>query len=128
MEQYNAAAAHGKDPEFHKGDRAYDRYYGDPTVRPNPCVAPLTKPPFYGVEIYPGDVGTSGGLITDEHARVLREDGAPIPGLYATGNCTAAITGHTYTGAGASVAASFIFGWVATHHMIDTTARSTSVA
>ncbi|MEU1365532.1 FAD-binding protein [Streptomyces sp. NPDC005803] len=128
VDRYNASAAQGKDPEFHKGERAYDRYYGDPGVRPNPCVAPVSKGPFYAVALYPGDVGTAGGLLTDEHARVLREGGDPIPGLYATGNCTASVMGRTYPGAGASIAASFVFGWLATHHMLQNTARSDSVA
>ena len=115
--RFNSHAAQGKDPDFHKGERAYDRYYGDPRVRPNPCVAPIDKPPFYAVALYPGDVGTCGGLLTDEHARVMRDDGQPMPGLYATGNCTASVTGRTYPGAGASIGASFVFGWIAANHM-----------
>lgn len=117
VEQFNSFAAQGKDPDFHKGERAYDRYYGDPRVQPNPCVAPLDKPPFYAVALYPGDVGTCGGLVTDQQARVMRDDGKPIPGLYATGNCTASVMGRTYPGAGASIAASFVFGWIAANHM-----------
>ena len=117
VERFNSHAAHGEDPDFHKGERAYDRYYGDPRVRPNPCVAPIDKPPFYAVALYPGDVGTCGGLLTDEHARVMRDDGKPIPGLYATGNCTASVMGRTYPGAGASIGASFVFGWLAANHM-----------
>ncbi|GGI99012.1 3-oxosteroid 1-dehydrogenase [Streptomyces brasiliensis] len=128
VDRYNASALDGRDPEFHKGERAYDRYYGDHRVKPNPCVAPVEKAPFYAVALYPGDVGTAGGLLTDEHGRVLRDGGEPIPGLYATGNCTASVMGRTYPGAGASIAASFVFGWLATHHMIDNTARSKSVA
>jgi 3-oxosteroid 1-dehydrogenase len=115
--EYNKFAALGADPTFHKGERAYDRYYGDPSVKPNPCVAPVSKPPFYAFALYPGDVGTSGGLITDEHARVLSGEGQPISGLYATGNCTASVMGRTYPGAGASIGASFIFGWIAASHM-----------
>ncbi|MEU1369759.1 FAD-binding protein [Streptomyces sp. NPDC005803] len=97
-DRHNASAAHGKDPDCHKGERAYDRYYGDPRVSPNPCVAPVGKAPFYAVALYPDDVGTAGGLLTDEHARVMREDGEPIPGLYATGNRTASVMGRTYPG------------------------------
>jgi 3-oxosteroid 1-dehydrogenase len=119
VSRYNASAADGVDPDFKKGERAYDRYYGDPRVRPNPCVAPVSKPPFYAVALYPGDVGTCGGLLTDEHARVVRGDGEPIPGLYATGNCTASVMGRTYPGAGASIGASFAFGWIAVRHMSD---------
>lgn len=128
VDRYNTSAEHGKDPEFHKGERAYDRYYGDPTVRPNPCVAPVSKAPFYAVAMYPGDVGTSGGLLTDEHGQVVRENGETMPGLYATGNCTASVMGRTYPAAGASIAASFVFGWLAAHHMIENTRRSDSVA
>ncbi|MWA04858.1 FAD-binding protein [Actinomadura sp. LD22] len=119
VDRFNKSAARGEDPEFHKGERAYDRYYGDPTVRPNPCVGPVEKPPFYAVALYPGDVGTSGGLLTDEHARVLTDAGAPIDGLYATGNGTASVMGRHYPGAGASIGASFAFGWIAAHHAAD---------
>ena len=117
VERFNKTAVHGVDPDFHKGERAYDRYYGDPRVRPNPCVAPVDKPPFYAVALYPGDVGTCGGLLTDENARVLDNSGHAIAGLYATGNCTASVMGRTYPGAGASIGASFIFGWIAANDM-----------
>lgn len=119
IERFNKHAARGIDPEFHKGERAYDRYYGDPRNHPNPCVGPVSEPPFYAVKTYPGDVGTSGGVVTDEYARVLRHGGEPIPGLYATGNCTASVMGRSYPGAGASIAASFVFGWLAAHHMLS---------
>jgi 3-oxosteroid 1-dehydrogenase len=117
VERFNKTAVRGSDPDFHKGERAYDRYYGDPRVKPNPCVAPLDNPPFYAVALYPGDVGTCGGLLTDEHAGVLDETGHAIAGLYATGNCTASVMGRTYPGAGASIGASFIFGWIAANAM-----------
>jgi 3-oxosteroid 1-dehydrogenase len=120
VERFNANAANGVDPDFRKGERAYDRYYGDPRVKPNPCVAPLDKPPFYAVAMYPGDVGTCGGLLTDEHARVVDGDRRVIEGLYATGNCTASVMGRTYPGAGASIGASFAFGWIAAQHMSTT--------
>lgn len=116
--RFNAHAAEGIDPDFHKGDRMYDRYYADPRVKPNPCVAPLDKPPYYAVALYPGDVGTCGGLVTDECARVIDTSGQVMDGLYATGNCTASVMGRTYPGAGASIGASFAFGWIAAHEMI----------
>ncbi|TAM65108.1 FAD-binding protein [Mycobacterium sp.] len=119
VERFNSFAVDGKDPDFHKGERAYDRYYGDPRTKPNPCVAPVSKPPFYAVALYPGDVGTSGGLLTDEHARVIDRDGQVIGGLYATGNCTASVMGRTYPGAGASIGASFAFGWIAAQHILN---------
>src|SRR5262249_11719629 len=81
--RFNEFAAAGVDEDFRRGASAYDRYYGDPRRHPNPNLAPLEKPPFYAIKIVPGDLGTKGGLRTDERARVLRGDGTPIPGLYA---------------------------------------------
>src|SRR5690625_1171567 len=81
----------GKDEQFGKGGTVFDRYYGDPQVTPNPCLAPIEKGPFYAMKVYPGEIGTKGGLKTDEAGRVLRDDGKPIGGLYATGNCSGAV-------------------------------------
>jgi 3-oxosteroid 1-dehydrogenase len=111
--RFNEFAAAGKDEDFHRGDSAYDRYYGDPRRRPNPNLAPLAKPPFYAIKIVPGDLGTKGGLRTDERARVLRGDGTPIPGLYAAGNTSAAVMGHSYAGAGATIGPAMTFGYIA---------------
>ncbi|MBV9510636.1 MAG: FAD-binding protein, partial [Caulobacteraceae bacterium] len=115
IERFNGFARTGKDLDFKRGDRAYDRVFSDPSVKPNPCLGAIEKPPFYAVRVYPGDVGTFGGLLTDEHARVLRQDGTAIAGLYATGNSTASVMGECYPGAGASIAASFVFGYIAAH-------------
>ena len=71
VKQFNQYAVNGKDLEFHRGDSAYDRLYSDPTVKPNPNLGALTKPPFYALRVWPGDIGTKGGLLTDEFARVL---------------------------------------------------------
>ena len=111
--KFNEFAAAGRDTDFHRGDSAYDRYYGDPRQRPNPNLAPLARPPFYAFKIVPGDLGTKGGLRTDERARVLRGDGTPIPGLYAAGNTSAAVMGHSYAGAGATIGPAMTFGYIA---------------
>jgi 3-oxosteroid 1-dehydrogenase len=111
--RFGEFAAGGRDEDFCRGDSAYDRYYGDPRQRPNPCLAPLARPPFYAVQIVPGDLGTKGGLRTDERARVLRADGAPIPGLYAAGNTSAAVMGRSYAGAGATIGPAMTFGYLA---------------
>lgn len=116
VERFNGFCAQGEDPDFGRGSRAFDRCHGDPTVQPNPNLGSIEKAPFYAVRMYPGDVGTAGGLVTDEYARVLREDGSPIAGLYATGNATAGVTGRCYPGAGTSIAASFIFAYIAAMH------------
>jgi 3-oxosteroid 1-dehydrogenase len=114
--RYNAFARNGKDEDFGRGDSAYDRYYGDSTYA-NPNLAEVSKPPFYAFELLPGDLGTKGGLLTDEHARVLREDGTVIDGLYATGNVSASVMGHDYAGPGATIGPAMTFGWVASRHI-----------
>jgi 3-oxosteroid 1-dehydrogenase len=116
VERFNTFAETGKDLDFHRGERAYDRYFADPTHGPNPSLGAISNPPYYAVEMFPGDVGTYGGLVADEFGRVLDKSGAVIEGLYATGNCTAGVTGACYPGAGASIAASFIFGYRAARH------------
>jgi 3-oxosteroid 1-dehydrogenase len=116
VERFNGFARTGVDKDFHRGESAYNRYYGDPTVTPNPNLAPLEKGPFYGVALYPGDVGTSGGVVTDEFARALRPDGSVIEGLYVTGNSSAVVVGRSYPGAGASIGPSMTFGYIAARH------------
>jgi 3-oxosteroid 1-dehydrogenase len=116
VERFNAGAAQGKDQDFGRGDATYDRYYGDPEVQPNPNLAPLLQPPFYAFPIYSGDIGTNGGLVTDENARVLDSGGQPIPGLYAAGNCTASVMGGSYPGAGSTLGPAMTFGWLAGRH------------
>jgi 3-oxosteroid 1-dehydrogenase len=114
--RFNANAKEGKDPEFGRGESAYDQFYGDPKVKPNPNLAPLDKPPFYAMPVIPGDIGTNGGLVTDADARVLNEQGQPILGLYATGNVTASVMGHSYPGAGATLGPAMTFGFIAGRH------------
>jgi 3-oxosteroid 1-dehydrogenase len=116
VERFNDFARRGIDPDFHRGQGSHARFQGDAGHRPNPCLAPLQQPPFYAVEIYPGDVGTSGGLLCDEFARVLDKSARPIPGLYAAGNCTASVMGRCYLGAGASIGASFVFSYIGMKH------------
>jgi 3-oxosteroid 1-dehydrogenase len=115
VERFNGFARDGKDTDFGRGDSAYDRYYGDPTL-PNPNLDEITDAPFYAVRIEAGDLGTKGGLVTDEHGRVLREDGTPLPGLYATGNTSASVMANDYAGPGATIGPSLVFGYLAARH------------
>ncbi|WP_030257609.1 FAD-dependent oxidoreductase [Streptomyces violens] len=112
LDRFNGFARAGRDEDFGRGDSVYDRYYGDPTL-PAPNLAPLTKPPFYAVPVHPGDIGTKGGPVTDATARVLREDGSVIEGLYASGNASAAVMGETYPGPGATIGPAMTFSWTA---------------
>ncbi|MFE9023338.1 3-oxosteroid 1-dehydrogenase [Streptomyces sp. NPDC007808] len=113
VDRFNAQARKGEDADFHRGDSAYDHYYTDPSVRPNSCLAPLWLPPYHAFRIVPGDLGTKGGLLTDARARVLREDGSVIRGLYAAGNASAAVMGRSYAGAGSTIGPAMTFGYIA---------------
>jgi 3-oxosteroid 1-dehydrogenase len=117
--RFNGFAKTGEDLDFHRGDSAYDRYYTDPGVKPNPCLAKLWLPPFYAFKIVPGDLGTKGGMRTDARARVLRPDGSVIPGLYAAGNASGAVMGHSYAGAGSTLGPAMTFGYVAANDIAD---------
>lgn len=118
VERFNRFARAGVDPDFRRGESAYDRYYGDPKVQPNPTLRALERPPFYALPIYPGDLGTNGGLVTDEHARVLDAQGRPIPGLYAAGNMAASVMGYSYPAAGATLGPGMTFGYIAARHLL----------
>ncbi|MBP2324193.1 3-oxosteroid 1-dehydrogenase [Kibdelosporangium banguiense] len=117
VERFNGFANSGTDEDFRRGESAYDKYYGDPRNHPNPCLAALETGPFYAVRIVPGDLGTKGGLRTDTAARVLREDGSIIEGLYAAGNASAAVMGRTYAGPGATIGPAMTFGYLAALNM-----------
>ena len=117
LERFNRFAEKGEDPDFHSGSRPWSvRLAGDPSLR-NPCVAPLDKPPYYGVRLVPVGVGiNSHGLRTDRHARVLHVRGKPIPGLYAAGNSAALLDlGGGYQ-SGTSNARAITWGWIAGRH------------
>jgi len=113
VDRFNAQARAGRDTDFGRGDSSYDAYFADPTNGPSPCLAPLALPPYYAFKIVPGDLGTKGGMLTDARARVLRPDGTVIPGLYAAGNASAAVMGHSYAGAGSTLGPAMTFGYVA---------------
>lgn len=116
VQRFNMFAAKGLDPDFGRGQSAYNDCLGDPGYRPNKAIGPLDRGPYYATRVLPADVGTCGGVITNEHAQVLDEQDRVIEGLYATGNTTATVMGRTYPGAGASIASSMVFGYVAARH------------
>ncbi|WP_330179161.1 3-oxosteroid 1-dehydrogenase [Nocardia sp. NBC_01503] len=111
--RFNGFAHAGKDQDFGRGESAYDRYYGDPRQQPNPNLGALEQGPYYAAKLVPGDLGTKGGLVTDTAARVLREDGSVIEGLYAAGNASAPVMAHTYAGPGATIGPAIVFGYLA---------------
>jgi 3-oxosteroid 1-dehydrogenase len=115
VDRYNRFARAGVDEDFGRGNSAYDHYWGDPTMK-NPALDQIIKPPFYAIRVEIGDLGTKGGLVCDELSRVLRPDGSVIEGLYATGNSSASVMGNDYSGAGATLGPSMVFGFVAAKH------------
>ncbi len=116
VNRFNGFVRNNYDEDFQRGERAYDNWLGDFCHQPSQTLGELSKPPFYAVQVVPGDVGTYGGVVTDTSARVLREDGSVIPCLYATGVSTASVMGRVYPGAGSSIGPTFVWGFVAANH------------
>jgi 3-oxosteroid 1-dehydrogenase len=109
----------GVDSDFGRGGNVFDRYYGDLNIKPNPCLASIDKGPYYAMKLQAGDIGTKGGLVTDEKARVVREDQTHIEGLYAIGNCSASVMGKSYPGAGSTLGPAMTFGYIAAHDIAE---------
>ena len=116
VERFNQAAEAGQDVDFGRGESAYDKMYGDARVSPNPTLGALARGPFYAVPIHAGDIGTCGGLATNEVGQVLDDAGAPIGGLYAAGNLAASVMGGSYPGAGSTLGPGMTFAWLAGRH------------
>ncbi|MCW1959371.1 MAG: 3-oxosteroid 1-dehydrogenase [Mycobacterium sp.] len=126
--RFNGFARSGVDEDFQRGESAYDRYYGDPTNKPNPNLGAISHPPFYAAKLVPGDLGTKGGIRTDVRARALRDDGSVIEGLYAAGNVSAPVMGHTYPGPGGTIGPAMTFGYLAALDLARGTGPATSGA
>jgi len=117
IERFNHFSRSGRDEDFDRGGNSYDVFFGDMRNQPNPCLGSIAKAPFYAMQIDIGDIGTKGGLKTDENANVLRPDGSPIEGLYATGNVSGAVTYDSYPGAGGTLGPAMTFGMLAAEHI-----------
>ena len=113
ISRFNSYALEGEDPEFQRGKSKYDQYYADSTTGlPNPCLYPLAEPPFYAVPLFPGDLGTKGGLVINENSEVIGNQG-PISGLFAAGNASANPIGNCYPGSGGTLGPGMTFGYIA---------------
>jgi succinate dehydrogenase/fumarate reductase flavoprotein subunit len=126
VEAFNRDAASGLDTKFAKGSTAYNRYQGDSLVKPNPCMAPIHKGPFYAIKIVVGEIGTFAGLATDESCQVLSKDRQPVKGLYAVGNDAASIMGGNYPGAGITLGPALTFGYVVGQTLAKKTSEPTA--
>lgn len=117
VRRFNEHAIRGVDPDFGRGQRSYDLYQGDDEVGPNPCLAPLTRGPFYAVRIHAGEIATFAGVRTNAHAQVVGSDGRAVEGLYAVGNDQANVFAGSYPGAGATLGPAMTFGYLAGLHV-----------
>jgi succinate dehydrogenase/fumarate reductase flavoprotein subunit len=117
--EYNVHARKGEDPAFGRGSTGYNRYQGDASNKPNPCVAPIERGPFYAVKVVPGSFGTFAGLKTDADARVLDVNEVPIPRLYAAGTDMASVMGGHYPAGGINLGPAMTFGYIAGRHAAD---------
>ncbi|GAA3883370.1 hypothetical protein GCM10022275_34150 [Tessaracoccus defluvii] len=118
LERFNPTAAAGVDEDFQRGHSAYDHYYGDPTQTPNPNVRPLSGT-LYAVKMVVSDLGTCGGVMTDEFGRAVTASGDVIEGLYAQGNAAANVFGHSYPGAGATISQGLVYGYIIAKHAAE---------
>ena len=112
VERFNGFCATGVDEDFGRGDDEYDTFFagGD---GPNKALTPCTEPPYYAARFVLSDLGTKGGLVTDERGRVLRPDGSHLAGLYAAGNSAASVFGTVYPGPGAPLGSAMVFASLA---------------
>jgi succinate dehydrogenase/fumarate reductase flavoprotein subunit len=125
---YNEGAKEGRDPEFGRGSTIYQRHLGDAAHKPNPCVAPILCAPYFAMRIYPADLGTAIGLKVDAQARVLREDGTPVAGLYACGNDMGSIMNGNCPGPGIALGPALTFGYIAGRHLAEGSVAAAPIA
>lgn len=119
IDQHNQAAAAGEDPTFGKGSTVYNRHYGDPSNRPNPCLRSIDQAPYFAVAVTPAPIGTTVGLRIDVNANVLDAQHVPLAGLYACGNDMASITRGAYPGPGSTIGPAMVFAYRAVMHLAE---------
>ena len=117
LQRFNRFVDIGKDDDFNRGDSVYDNYYGDSSYQ-NPNLGHIEKPPFYACKIFPGDLGTNGGIVANEYGQALK-GGFPVKGLYATGNCSASVMGRVYPGPGSTLGPTTVFGYISANHIAE---------
>ena len=119
ISSYNAFADQGLDPQFGRGENAYQRFLGDSRHKPNPCVAAIKRAPYFAVPVEVGDLAAAGGLTTDNSSRAMDESGRVIPGLYACGSDTKSIMEGNYPGPGITLGPAIAFGFLAAMDIVN---------
>ena len=128
VETFNGYADRGKDAEFQRGDDPYSAAMGDPAHKPNPTLGAIRAAPFYALELHPGDLCTFVGLDTNALGQVVRADGAPIRGLYASGLDNNVAFRGVYAGGGSAIGHAMIFGYIAARHIAGASKAAASRA
>jgi 3-oxosteroid 1-dehydrogenase len=82
--RFNEFCSRGKDDDFNR--------------RPD-TLAPIEKPPYYALPLYPGGPNTKGGIAANGKREVLNWAGEPIPRLYTAGEISSAFK-FVYQGGG----------------------------
>jgi succinate dehydrogenase/fumarate reductase flavoprotein subunit len=118
--EFNRFARLGQDPEFHRGENAYDQSQGDFDHKPNPNLGPIDTAPYYAVVLHPGDVSTVLGMQTNADAQVLSPAGGVIGGLYAVGLDQNSMMRGVYPGGGSGIGPGMTFGYRAARHLSAT--------
>jgi succinate dehydrogenase/fumarate reductase flavoprotein subunit len=113
LSRFNADVRGGKDTQFGRGEAPYGQFWGDPDSPTGRNLGTVEKGPFYAVPMIPSNIGTCGGPRIDLEGRVLRVGGGVVPGLFAAGNATAAISGPAYFGPGGTIGPALVFGVLA---------------
>lgn len=118
MVRWNGHAGAGHDPDFGRGDSAYDGFNGDITRYParSSTIGTISEAPYYALQLESSTLGTKGGPRTNRDGAVLNVDGQVIEGLYAAGNVMAGPTGMVYGGAGGTLGPAIVFGYKAGRH------------
>jgi 3-oxosteroid 1-dehydrogenase len=110
--EHNEHAKTGVDPYFKRGESAFNKTFGDPSVgKANPNLGPIKTGPFVALRIVPATLGTATGLATDSSSRVLDVQGKPIDGLFACGNDATSVMRGIYPGAGITIGPGIVFAY-----------------
>ena len=122
VERFNHHALQGVDPDFHRGQTAYQQNLGDAAwPGPNPSLGPLVEAPFYAIRLYPGDIGAATGFATTANAQMIDAQGQPLPGWYAVGNDMQSIMGGAYPAPGITIGPGLVFARIAVRHALGLT-------
>lgn len=128
--RFNGFAQTGRDLDFHRGERAIEKFVAGPPKEPgqaNATMWPISpEGPYYATLLAAGTLDTKGGPQCDPDGRMLGVDGTPIAGLYGVGNCVASVSGSAYWAGGGTIGPLLTFAYRAANaiHAAATSSKS----